>query len=226
MVPNAVPLVAGPAQAMPVLPQNFPKAPQFDPTAAIPMPPPQVVNSPVARKLSSQGFKFVAPAIVGSRDYLLSAAKAPPTPTPVAKPAAPPKPVPAQPAPPEDEFAKRMKYLLANGTASLRPGEAFMFSEETGEGVLFLPSGSVRRKIAQPKDHDEVARLRRPDIVDSQGDVTYQLSLLGKIIKPQPAQPAQQTAPTYPIGNSEITTKDLFRQDDGILGWLRNVFKF
>jgi tetratricopeptide (TPR) repeat protein len=232
VVPNAVPNVATPPQVAMAQPTSFPTAPQYDPTAAIPLPPPQVVNSPVAKRLSSQGFKFVAPAIVSSQAYVLSTAKTAPKPAPkpapvvVAKPAAP-KPVPAQPAaPPEDDFAKRMKFLLANGTASLRPGEAFMFSEETGEGVLFLPTGSVRRKIAQPQDHEEVARVRRPDILVPQGEMQYQLSLLGKIIKPQAQsmpQPQQQTQLTP----TDITAKELLgRQDEGIFGWFRNVFKF
>src|SRR6185369_14396742 len=69
-------------------------------------------------------------------------------------------------SPPEDQWARRMKFLVQHGTSSLEQGEAFMFSEETGEGVLFLKEGgAVRRKIAEPRNAYEVARSRRPDVL-------------------------------------------------------------
>lgn len=188
------------------------------------------LTSPVAQRLSNQGFKFVVPSLTQNQQYVYSTIKNAPAiraraaaaAAATAKAAAPPKPA----TPPDDQFAKRMKYLMEHGTGQLGPGEAFMFSEETGEGVLFLPGGSsVRRKIANPRDAEEVARERRPDILAPQGELQYNLSLLGKIIKPQqdqkhlPKPPDSATAPP-------ITVDDLLGKDEGFFGWFRNVFKF
>ncbi len=130
-------------------------------------------------------------------------------------------------APPaEDPWVTRMKYLVEHGTSSLGPGEAFMFSEETGEGVMFLPGGkTVRRYIAGAKDPDEVARIRRPDIVGP-GELQYNLSLLGKILpRSDDAEKKSQEQ-----GNSEpfsgFTVNDLMNKSQGLWGWFKDVLKF
>lgn len=209
-----------------------------------PMPPAELTNSPVARRLASQGFKFVAPKLASGKPLVLTAIKTAPKIAPLS--AAPTSSSAAKSAAmPDDEYARRMKYLLEHGTASLAPGEAFMFSEETGEGVLFMHHGtSVRRKIAQARDHEEVARLRRPDILGEDGELRYNLSLLGKIIKPaaktsvaQPppkaagtvaaAPPRPQSAQPAPGQNgTEFNTTPILPKDDNLFGWLKNVFKF
>jgi hypothetical protein len=140
----------------------------------------------------------------------------------------------ARAQPPEDEWSRRMKYLLEHGTASLRPGEAFMFSEETGEGTIFLRDGaSVKRKIAEARDHEEVARLRRPDILNAEGQLQYSLSLLGKIIKPGNAKPAPVPMPSAPptahSGPASTLTgvNDLLgKSSQGFLGWLKSIVPF
>ncbi len=66
------------------------------------------------------------------------------------------------PAKPVDPIDERLKFLAEHGTSSLREGEAFMFSEESGEATLFMSNGEViRRTIAVARGHEEVAQLRR-----------------------------------------------------------------
>src|SRR5262249_27823181 len=48
-----------------------------------------------------------------------------------------PERAPETPLDPEDSWTERLRFLVEHGTASLRDGEAFMFSEETGEATLF-----------------------------------------------------------------------------------------
>lgn len=86
-----------------------------------------------------------------------------------------------------DDWARRLKYLSLNGTGSLKPGEAFMFSEETGEAVLFLADGKrVRRMIAAPTDTHELVKARRPDMLIP-ADLLYKLSTLGKLVAGDPS---------------------------------------
>jgi hypothetical protein len=178
-------------------------------------------TSPVAQRLASHGFKFVAPSLTSKQQYVVNTARTAPVMKAIPVANAKSAPVP----PPDDDWAKKMKFLLANGTHSLGPGEAFMFSEETGEGVLFLKGGgSVRRKIAAPRDAQEVARLRRPELLAPQGELQYNLSLLGKIILPQDAQKAT-TGPKAPPPESNLTVKDLLNRQDGFVGWFKSVFK-
>jgi hypothetical protein len=120
--------------------------------------------------LTSQGFKVVPKAPM--RKYQLVAL------TPKLAPL-----VPEPQLPPDDDYSKRMKYLLEHGSASLEGKECFMFSEETGEGALFLNDGTVvRRQIAFPKSIEDVQRTRRHDMFVA--NMQYNLSLLGKLFMP------------------------------------------
>lgn len=93
-----------------------------------------------------------------------------------------PMPESKPPAQPEDEWVKRLRYLNEHGTSTLKDGEAFMFSEDTGEAVLILASGKrIQRIIAQPQDMQEVLKLRRPDVLIPQ-ELMYNLSLLGRLM--------------------------------------------
>jgi hypothetical protein len=89
---------------------------------------------------------------------------------------------------PEDEWVSKLRYLAKNGTTSLRPGEAFMFAEDSGEAVLFLSNGQkIRRIIAKPKDKQTIVKERRPDMLLPQ-DVMIKLSTLGKLVAQDPAR--------------------------------------
>ncbi|MBY0358063.1 MAG: tetratricopeptide repeat protein [Candidatus Obscuribacterales bacterium] len=125
------------------------------------------------------------------------------------------------PLPPEDAISKRMRYLLEHGTQNLKPGEAFMYSEQTGEGQLFMPDGhSERRKLAGAQDAETVLRARRPDIMEPK-DLQYSLSLLGRLLPAeQPPRQVQQEAVSGP------TLEQLMNQSSqGIWSWLKNTFK-
>lgn len=129
------------------------------------------------------------------------------------------------PMPALDPWVTRMKYLAEHGTASLGPGEAFMFSEETGEGVMFLPGGkTIRRSIAAARDAEEVARARRPDILGP-GELQYNLSLLGKIL------PRRDETEKKPEGSADqpftgLSVDDLMNKSQGLWGWVKDVLKF
>lgn len=132
----------------------------------------------------------------------------------------------------EDEWTKRLKYLNEHGTASLKDGEAFMFSEDTGEASLFLADGqTIRRKIAPTRDTQEVVRQRRPDVLVPE-DLMYNLSLLGKLMPrtPETDQSAYSSCGTQPTSiehnGSNFTVDDLMGKSDGFWGWLKHVFKF
>lgn len=86
---------------------------------------------------------------------------------------------------PKDPVEERLKYLAEHGTSSLKEGEAFMFSEESGEATLFMSNGEViRKKIAIARRHEEVAQLRRPDILIPE-ELIYNLALMAKILPKQ-----------------------------------------
>lgn len=146
----------------------------------------------------------------------------------VAMPTAPEKKAPAEP---EDEWMKRLRYLNDNGTATLKDGEAFMFSEETGEAVLILASGKrIQRIIAQPQDAQEVLKLRRPDVLIPQ-ELMYNLSLLGRLM---PKEATEQRAPTVPQPPMQIQTPDIEKpfsrgemlgKREGIFDWFRGIMK-
>jgi len=86
---------------------------------------------------------------------------------------------------PKDPIEERLRYLAEHGTSSLKEGEAFMFSEESGEATLFMSNGEVIRKtIAVARRHEEVAQLRRPDILIPE-ELIYNLALMAKILPKQ-----------------------------------------
>ena len=126
-----------------------------------------------------------------------------------------------------DEWAKKLKYYADNGANSLKQGEAFMFSEDTGEASLFLSDGTtIRRIIDQPKDAKDVMRQRRPDIASNADDMLFGLSLLGKLIpKMDMSQPAAAVpAPSDPIGT--FRGDNLMSGSQSFWGWLKTVLKF
>lgn len=180
---------------------------------------------PVAQRLENQGFKFVTPNLPSKQQSFVNSLHT------AAKPYKAMTPVIAPVPPPEDEWTQRMRYLVANGTQNLNNGEAFMFSEESGEGVLFLSDGTtIRRKLAGTRDALEVAKARRPDILAPKGDLQYNLSLLGKIVKPAtkgaPAARATGAATSGPVKAApNLTVDEILDKSDGILGWLKGVFK-
>jgi tetratricopeptide (TPR) repeat protein len=86
-----------------------------------------------------------------------------------------------------DDWAKRLRYLSIHGTGTLKAGEAFMFSEETGEAVIFLTNGTrIRRIITAPQDTHELVKARRPDMLIP-ADLLYKLSTLGKLVASDPS---------------------------------------
>ncbi|HEY9775540.1 MAG TPA: hypothetical protein V6C81_17370 [Planktothrix sp.] len=139
---------------------------------------------------------------------------------------------PTPPAPDEDEWTQRLRYLEENGTASLKDGEAFMFAEDTGEATLFLANGqAIKRKIADSRDAQEVVRQRRPDMLIPD-DLVYNLNLLGKLVPKFDNRDAAQVqaqhdsealssepAPSFNVDN-------MMGDSQGFWGWLKHVFKF
>jgi tetratricopeptide (TPR) repeat protein len=132
---------------------------------------------------------------------------------------------PGPAAPDEDPWTKRLQYLSEHGTASLKPGEAFMFSEESGEAVLFMAKGeTIRRKVAQPQDPEEVVRARRPDILIPQ-ELQYNLSLLGKLLPKLPdQQQGQQSSGSAPLSNFNVS--DVLRDSNRFWDWLKQSVRF
>jgi hypothetical protein len=62
-----------------------------------------------------------------------------------------------------------------------------MFSEDTGEAVLFTNHQRIRRVIAEAQETQEVLKLRRPDMLIPKG-VFYNTALLGKVVNSPPPQ--------------------------------------
>lgn len=174
-----------------------------------------------AAREKNGAFTFMKPVIDSDSSFLLGA-KQVRTIQPLPAKAPPPKPAP----PPEDAVTKRMRYLLENGTSNLRPGEAFMFSEETGEGVLFLPGKTERRKLTSGKDAEEVLRTRRPDIAQPK-DLQYSLQLLGKLMR-NPEQQQQLQQQQQPAINGPSLDQLMNQMNEGqrsVWGWMKNTFK-
>lgn len=183
-------------------------------------PEPAPLSAGPARRLidvqqsKSGAFTYMKPVIDTDRNYLLGA-KQVRTIQPL-----PGKPMQPKAAVPEDPITKRMRYLIEHGTGTLRAGEAFMFSEETGEGTLFLRDGSCeKRKLQDSQDAEKVMRARRPDII-SPKDLQYSLSLLGKLLPPQqnndPAQQNQLNGPTLDQLMSQMN-----QSGQGFWGWMK-----
>jgi tetratricopeptide (TPR) repeat protein len=128
----------------------------------------------------------------------------------------------------DDPWSVRLRYLADHGTGTLKEGEAFMFSEETGEATLFLSDGqTVRRTIYLPRDAQEVVKQRRPDIL-TPDDLLYNLSLLAKLMpKPneqeQPAAAAKTEHQAAPTPNFEVN--DLMGKSQNFWGWIKSTLK-
>jgi tetratricopeptide (TPR) repeat protein len=120
----------------------------------------------------------------------------------------------------EDAWTLKLRDLALHGTDSLKGGEAFMFSEETGDATLFLSNGQIiNRHVLPPRDPDEVAKARRPDMSDPKG-LQYNLSLLGKLL---PRTEKQAGKPSQEPG---ITLNDLSKKSDNAWGWFRQTLNF
>lgn len=120
----------------------------------------------------------------------------------------------------EDAWTLKLRDLALHGTDSLKGGEAFMFSEETGDATLFLTNGQViNRHVLPPRDPEEVTRARRPDINDPKG-LQYNLSLLGKLL-PRAEKQAEKSSQ-----DSGITLNDLSKKSDNVWGWFRQTLNF
>jgi tetratricopeptide (TPR) repeat protein len=172
------------------------------------------------KKTRAGAFTYMKPVIDTDRAYLLGGRQVR-TIQPLSKPQEPKK------APEEDAITRRMRYLLEHGTGNLRRGEAFMFSEETGEGTLFLPDGtSERRRLQDPQEAEKVMRQRRPDIMGPK-DIQYTLSLLGKLLPPQQQQ-QQQNGDGSAAPVSGPTLEQLMNQmnqsSKGFFGWIKKSF--
>lgn len=170
------------------------------------------------QKTKSGAFTFMKPIIDGDASYFRGGKQVRTIqPLPVKAQAAPPPP-------PEDPITKRMRYLLEHGTTNLRRGEAFMFSEETGEGTLFLPDGTTeRRKLKESQDHDQVLRKRRPDIIQPK-DLQYSLSLLGKLLPPQNSNNGMEQQQPVNGPSLDQLLQQMDNQKKGFMGWMKKSF--
>lgn len=82
----------------------------------------------------------------------------------------------------KDEWTQRLTYLNLHGTNTLKPGEAFLFSEETGEALLILADGQkIRRVIATPRRNSDLIKEKRPELLLPK-DYLYKLSTQGKVL--------------------------------------------
>lgn len=100
-----------------------------------------------------------------------------------------------------------------------------MYSEETGEGILFMPGGgSERRKLSSPQDHDQVLQNRRPDILEPK-DLQYSLSLLGKLLPAGP-HPEQTRGAGQPINPGPSLEQLMDQTGKGFFGWVKDTFKW
>ena len=125
-----------------------------------------------------------------------------------------------------EPWSIRLRYLADHGTGTLKDGEAFMFSEDTGEATLFLADGkTVRRTIYFPRDAQEVVRERRPDMLIPD-DLMYNLSLLAKLIpkQPEPVSAAAAGQPAQPASTFDASA--LAGSSDNFWSWLKNTIKF
>jgi tetratricopeptide (TPR) repeat protein len=182
---------------------------------------PNIGKSAPSNNKSASNSGFSVPQLVGQRLYVLKAATPKFAPVPAKQPIGAKAITPCSRA--DDIWTKRMKYLLAYGTSSLSPGEAFMFSEETGEGLLFLKDKTViKRKIAEPQTHEDVAQLRRPDILNKQDDMFYSLTILGKLLTDPGKHPSTHTD-TPALADTE---ESLDKNQTEFMNWLKSTFKF
>jgi len=149
--------------------------------------------------------------------------------------AAGPKPYPGS----DDPWSVRLRYLADHGTTTLKEGEAFMFSEDSGEATLFLADGkTVRRQIYVAKDSEEVIKERRPDIL-TPDDLMYNVSLLAKLMPHQSESakqstlvaprtvPAQATAAgaTPAAATNTFGVDNIMGKSQSFWGWIKGVLK-
>lgn len=132
---------------------------------------------------------------------------------------------------PEDDWTKRLRYLNEHGTSTLKKGEAFMFSEDTGEAVLFLADGQkIRRVITAPIDSQEIMKSRRPDVLAPK-QLFYDTSLLGTMMGSPPPQElvrppdptsslAPVTAPPTPPG---FKIEQMMDNPTGFMNWFKGL---
>lgn len=127
----------------------------------------------------------------------------------------------------DDPWSVRLRYLADHGTGTLKEGEAFMFSEESGEATLFLSDGqTVRRTIYLPRDPQEVVKQRRPDILTPE-DLLYNLSLLAKLM-PKPIeqeQPANSAKTEQTSAQPAFAVDDLMGKSQSFWGWMKGALK-
>jgi tetratricopeptide (TPR) repeat protein len=91
----------------------------------------------------------------------------------------------------EDEWTRKLRFLAQNGTSTLKNGEAFFFSEDSGEAILILADGKrIVRTVDSPKDREAIVQMRRPDILVPD-DLLYNLSLLGKVVADKITSPLE-----------------------------------
>lgn len=92
-----------------------------------------------------------------------------------------------------DPWLDRLRFLNEHGTSSLKPGEAFMFSEESGEALLILGDGKkIRRLIATPRNNQDLVQERRPELLLPK-EFLYKLSTQGKVLS-ETESPAPERA--------------------------------
>lgn len=105
----------------------------------------------------------------------------------------------------QDKWTEKLTLLNKNGTGSLKRGEAFMFSEDTGEAVLFLSDGSKIRRIIAPKQSaEQIVKLRRPDVMVPK-ELLYDTSLLGKVVnRTTPKSSFRTSSPKSNVNSSPI----------------------
>lgn len=127
----------------------------------------------------------------------------------------------------DDPWSVRLRYLADHGTGTLKEGEAFMFSEESGEATLFLSDGqTVRRTIYLPRDAQEVVKQRRPDIL-TPDDLLYNLSLLAKLMPKanEQEQPANSVKTEQPSTQPAFSADDLMGKSQSFWGWMKGALK-
>ncbi|MBS1954740.1 MAG: hypothetical protein JST89_11170 [Cyanobacteria bacterium SZAS-4] len=127
----------------------------------------------------------------------------------------------------DDPWSVRLRYLADHGTGTLKDGEAFMFSEESGEATLFLSDGqTVRRTIYLPRDAQEVVKQRRPDIL-TPDDLLYNLSLLAKLMPKanEQEQPTNIVKTEQPSTQPAFAVNDLMGKSQSFWGWMKSALK-
>ncbi len=124
---------------------------------------------------------------------------------------------------PIDPIDARLKYLAEHGTSSLKEGEAFMFSEESGEATLFMGNGEViRRTIAVARGHEEVAKLRRPDILIPE-ELIYNLALMAKILPKQDEAKESEISAEPKEAAPTLKRPEILGKPHSFTDWLKDV---